>query len=134
MVKINDTTTFPSTAAAEGDLCIGTDISNTTNSAGGETVNFSIASIRGVGSQQSWQSVTRTDGTAYQNTTGKPIMIMVVGSSATVGIDVSADGSVYVRASGGGGTITANVVHHAIVPNNHYYKYYNSLTDKKELR
>ena len=45
MARINNTTTFPITAPASDDLVIGTDVSNTTNSADGETVNFTIGSI-----------------------------------------------------------------------------------------
>jgi len=45
MVKINDTTTFPLTAPASGDFVIGTDISDTGNSADGEVVNFTLQSI-----------------------------------------------------------------------------------------
>lgn len=45
MAKINDTTIFPVTNPAVGDLVIGTDISDTGNSADGETVNFSIGDI-----------------------------------------------------------------------------------------
>ena len=45
MAKINDTTTYPSTTPAYGDLIPGTDISNTTNDANGETVNFSVQNV-----------------------------------------------------------------------------------------
>lgn len=45
MAKINDTTTFPLTTPASGDFVIGTDISDTGNSADGEVVNFSIGDI-----------------------------------------------------------------------------------------
>lgn len=47
MVKINDTTAFPNTVPSVEDHVIGTDISNTTNSADGETVTFTIGSISG---------------------------------------------------------------------------------------
>lgn len=45
MAKVNDTTTFPITAPALNDLLFGTDVSNTSNSADGETVNFTPQSI-----------------------------------------------------------------------------------------
>ena len=45
MAKINDTTTYPSTTPAMGDLMIGTDISDTGNDANGETVNFSVQDV-----------------------------------------------------------------------------------------
>jgi len=50
MAKINNTTTFPIVSAgdvANGDLLIGTDVSDTTNDAGGETKNFRVGDIRG---------------------------------------------------------------------------------------
>lgn len=45
MARINDTTTYPITTPADDDLIIGTDVSNTTNNAGGETVNFLVSAI-----------------------------------------------------------------------------------------
>jgi hypothetical protein len=45
MVKVNDTTTFPITTPALDDLLFGTDVSNTSASADGETVNFTPESI-----------------------------------------------------------------------------------------
>ena len=45
MARINNTTTFPITTPATDDLVIGTDVSNTTNSANGETVNFTVGSL-----------------------------------------------------------------------------------------
>jgi len=50
MAKINNTTTFPIVDAgdiANGDLLIGTDVSDTTNDANGETKNFRVGDIRG---------------------------------------------------------------------------------------
>lgn len=45
MAKINDTSVFPITAPALNDLLLGTDKSNTSNDANGETVNFTAQSI-----------------------------------------------------------------------------------------
>jgi hypothetical protein len=50
MAKINNTSTFPIVAAndiANGDLLIGTDVSDTTNDAAGETKNFRVGDLRG---------------------------------------------------------------------------------------
>lgn len=47
MAKINDTTNFPVTTPALDDMVLGTDVSNTSNDANGETVNFTFASLRG---------------------------------------------------------------------------------------
>ena len=86
----------------------------------------------GVGEGQTWQIVSRSDGVTYQNTTGKPIMAMVQGNSAA-GIDVSADNVSYVRASGGNNN-NFICTHTVIVPNGHYYRYFNSSGSKAELR
>lgn len=45
MAKINDTSVYPVTTPAAGDRLIGTDVSNTSNDASGETVNFQIDAI-----------------------------------------------------------------------------------------
>ena len=45
MAKTNDTTTFPITAPAAADLLFGTDVSNTSNSPDGETVNFTVEDV-----------------------------------------------------------------------------------------
>lgn len=45
MARINNTTTFPNTAPGLGDHVIGTDVSNTSNSADGETVTFKLVQI-----------------------------------------------------------------------------------------
>ena len=132
MVKINDTTTFPITSPVDDDFVIGTDISNTTNSSGGETVSFRIKDIRGVGSEQTWQIVSRSNGTSYQNTTGKPIMVSHLGNTDN-GIEVSTNNSTWVRASGSGNNnFLGN--QSIIVPNGHYYRYNNSYGNKAELR
>jgi hypothetical protein len=46
MARINDTTTYPNTAPALGDYVIGTDVSDTTNSADGEVVTFTLQAIK----------------------------------------------------------------------------------------
>jgi hypothetical protein len=48
-----------------------------------------ISSPSGIGVGQTWQSVSRSSGTTYYNTTGKPIMI------AALIWNTAADGSVY---------------------------------------
>lgn len=45
MAKINDPTTYPATTPAASDRLIGTDVSNTTNDANGETVSFTVDSL-----------------------------------------------------------------------------------------
>jgi hypothetical protein len=45
----------------------------------------SVASVKGVGDGQTWQSVTRNIGTTYTNSTGRPIML--IGRAIRAGID-----------------------------------------------
>ena len=44
-----------------------------------------LAAMQSLGYGQTWQNVSRTNGTTYYNTTGKPIMIIFGQSSASVG-------------------------------------------------
>ena len=46
MAKINDTTDYANTVPAAADHVIGTDVSNTTNDANGETVTFLMSAIK----------------------------------------------------------------------------------------
>lgn len=60
MARINDTTTYPITAPVSDDIVIGTDISNTTNSANGETVNFTAGSIADLAFTSAWHPYNKT--------------------------------------------------------------------------
>lgn len=76
----------------------------------------------GIGVSQSWQSVSRSLGTSYQNTTGRPIMANIafsVGNSAA--IQVSSDGSTWLTVSAyfQSGAHPAQSV---IIPDDHYYR------------
>lgn len=77
-----------------------------------------------IGIGQTWQSVTRSVATSYQNTTGKPIMVNVSanGSSAAGNFQVSPDNSTWVTV----GLIYSNAqdvrAAEAVVPAGHYYK------------
>jgi len=74
MAKINDTSLFPiQTDPADDDLVLGTDVSNTSNDPGGETVNIRVDAISG--GPKLLQTITAsgdtsivldaTDGTKY---------------------------------------------------------------------
>jgi hypothetical protein len=74
---------------------------------------------------QTWQSVSRSGGVTYQNTTGKPIMVAVEDNQGNYSpYQVSTDGSNWVTI----GRIGANSQHSFsfIVPNGHYYRNANS--------
>lgn len=74
MAKINDTTTFPITAPAVDDFMPGTDVSDTGNSADGETVSFKIGDILDLSAlSNTWHPYDRTtvagsqDGNIYDS-------------------------------------------------------------------
>lgn len=77
-----------------------------------------------IGKDQTWQDVTgsRSVGTTYQNTTGKPIMIgLIISTGGEKYFDVSTDGSSWVLVAQGQSNQTLE--HFSIiVPNNHYYR------------
>ncbi|KAA3452731.1 hypothetical protein C7I87_00700 [Mesorhizobium sp. SARCC-RB16n] len=74
----------------------------------------------GIGSGQTWQLVTRAFNTAYQNTTGRAIMISYAGDRANVSL--SADNVTYLadvfKSTGDSGQPTAS----GIIPAGWYYK------------
>lgn len=81
----------------------------------------------GIGVGQTWQNVTgsRAAGTAYQNTTGKPIMVHIqTASSSTTGLSISTTGAYtgeqveVFTGDSSGFTKTISV----IVPDDHYYR------------
>jgi hypothetical protein len=78
-----------------------------------------------IGVGQTWQSVSRSGGVTYQNTTGKPIMVAVEDNQGNYSpYQVSTDGVNWVTI----GRIGANSQHSFsfIVPNGHYYRNANS--------
>lgn len=71
-----------------------------------------LTAMSSVGYGQTWQAVTRTNGTTYYNTTGKPIMLMCnrnfaafAAGSDTISINggtaINISGSAYVSSTGG---------------------------------
>lgn len=60
MVKINDVSTFPNTTPASDDHVIGTDVSDTTNSADGEVVTFTLGEIANLNFEASWHPYDMT--------------------------------------------------------------------------
>lgn len=82
----------------------------------------------GVGGDQTWQDVlsSRSLGTSYQNTTGKPIMVNVstsVGGGVDDGarLEVSTNNSSWVTVANRGDDNSRDVMG-AVIPNNHYYR------------
>jgi hypothetical protein len=52
-----------------------------------------LADMGSLGYGQTWQSVTRTSGTTYYNTTGKPIQLIVSASGAAQSISITVAGT-----------------------------------------
>ena len=91
-----------------------------------------------IGVGQTWQDVTasRSSGTNYQNTTGKPIEVSVTtnGVSGNHELRVGPSNPATVRASQSGlaaGMISTN---RAIVPHGHWYRYLGNINSWQELR
>ena len=61
------------------------------------------AANQGIGVGQTWQSVSRSNGVTYYNTTGKPIMLATSASSnqANTAMSISIDGGTYFPYGGG---------------------------------
>lgn len=81
-----------------------------------------ITEVFGIG--QTWQDVSasRVHTTSYQNTTGKPIGVLIrfQGSGAARAFQVSTDNATWLAVIGTGSGVDAEVS--AVVPNGHYYR------------
>ena len=83
-----------------------------------------------IGESQTWATASRTSGTSYQNTTGRPIQVSANLSTYNSGppdnltlssyLEVSSDNSTWVEV---GRSSAGNVNVSPIIPNNYYYKY-----------
>lgn len=76
----------------------------------------------GIGVGQTWQDVggSRSAGTSYQNTTGKPIMVAIRGNTnSTHYLQVSTNNATWISV---GSTIAASANMTAIIPDDHYYR------------
>lgn len=79
-------------------------------------------SYLGIG--QTWQSVTRTAGTWYQNTTGKPIMFVgrsTAGPQADYYIAATQSTALAINMNNGSSTLFDGLV--GVVPPNYYYRF-----------
>lgn len=73
------------------------------------------------GEGKTWQAVTRTSGTSYQNTTGQTIFFGVNGNSSGGSyIQLSSNNSTWIDAYTG--SAQANVWGYAAIPNGYYYR------------
>ena len=107
-----------------------------TSGGSGAAPSWAAPPDAGIGVGQTWQSVSRTAGTTYQNTTGKPIM--VVGWSAFVSGDLFllagevSPPTLVVSTSGANYSLIKCV--QAVIPVGAYYKFDGSFIEFRELR
>lgn len=91
-----------------------------------------------IGNGQTWQSVTRTSGTTYQNTTGKPIMLAASrsdGGPGTVNYQLSVNGTTWISSSNlNADNDDGDVNFEVIVPINGYYRINGTFSAVLELR
>ena len=82
------------------------------------------ASEQQIGVGQTWQDVSgsRSAGTSYQNTTGRPIMFYVQlgNQNGNTTVQVSSDNSTWVEV--GSSSNNAGTTHTVIVPDDYYYR------------
>lgn len=82
-----------------------------------------ITGVASVGVGQTWQNVTRSAGTTYQNTTGKPIMVAYMNTSIVgYNLEVSTNGSSWVKVGFPDNSGGAQLPQQFIVPDTHYYR------------
>ena len=77
-----------------------------------------LAAMSSLGYGQTWQTVTRTSGTTYYNTTSKPIQVFGMASAGSTTLTVAVNGYTFTGFSGGVGT---NAVCFVVVPPNQSY-------------
>jgi hypothetical protein len=90
------------------------------------------ANVAGVGVDQTWQAVTRTSGTSYQNTTGKPIQIVVGSNNTAMTLEVSVNGSTWLTLGTTGTNVPASFS--PVIPDQHYYRATGGIANWRELR
>lgn len=87
-----------------------------------------------LGVNQTWQDVSgsRSAGTAYQNTTGKPIQVSIRGDASSANFEVSSDNVTWVILQG---NLDFRGKVFAIIPDQYYYRLTNGpIDDWAELR
>jgi hypothetical protein len=92
-----------------------------------------LADMSSLGYGQTWQTVTRTSGTTYYNTTGKPIQLIVSasGASQSVSINVSGTAVITQQAASSATIIAASAI---IPPGASYSATYTTASIVVELR
>ena len=92
-----------------------------------------LAAMSSLGYGQTWQTVTRTSGTTYYNTTGKPIFFSSVPQVSAINNNVTVDGTIRALANTGGLSGVSGAAG-AIVPPGSSYSFTCTNTALYELR
>jgi hypothetical protein len=130
--RILDNTQVTTTAGSQTGL-LGNQTTSTWESGTGTTESLvSPAKVKAaiealalsVGVGQSWQAVSRVNGTTYQNTTGRPIMVQIEGVGGGTVFETSVNGSTWVQhyTWAGGTGVNEQAPLSAVIPANHYYR------------
>jgi len=102
-----------------GKLARGTALQQLRVNAAGNGHEYFTPASDGIGIGQTWQNVagSRVVDTSYQNTTGKPIMIVITITGTSDRVEVSNDNSTWIVLVSRNDTLSP-----AIIPNNYYYR------------
>jgi len=147
-ITVDTAVTMSMAAAAPGDARLQSPVGSTLtvskiastdaqNLYSGTMPTFTVASSSGIGVGQTWQNVTngRATDTSYQNTTGKPIMVVVLPASYNiVTLFVSSDNVNWVNIGIGSAFASSDNSIGAIVPVQHWYKTSGNHRNWAELR
>jgi hypothetical protein len=118
--------------AAEGIAANNNDTTLPTSAAVKAYTDSAVAAVPGgLGESQTWQTVTRVESTSYQNTTGKPIMVVFTitnnssASSRTLSVSLSVNNSTWlvVGQAVSNSAASAPFSVYTVVPPNHYYRF-----------
>ena len=135
--KILDDTVVTTAAGVDTDGIIGDQSTATWQAGTGTTESLvSPAKVKAavvanvpdpIGVNQTWQNMagSRSVGTSYQNTTGRPIMVSICTNAVSrANFQVSTDNSTWITvgALAGYGNIGDEKSSQVIVPDNHYYR------------
>ena len=95
--------------------------------------------IRPIGEGQTWQTVTRTSGATYTNSTGRPIMVAIAttyNNTSSGGFTMTVGGVSVINCLGNAGAIGMgqNATHTVVVPDNTTYVITGVISSVAELR
>jgi hypothetical protein len=82
----------------------------------------SVSAASEIGVNQTWQTVTRTNNTSYQNLTGKPIVFKFRATTSNGSIEVSQNNSTWLQIQQSDASSGTLEEFNAIIPLNYYYR------------